>query len=144
MGDPQQRFVNSLAIGIQLQVPIFSGFRRLARVEQARVGYQQALAQQEQLEELAKAELRTLIGNLREALARLEAQNRTVEQARRGYEIARARYRQGMGSQLELQDAELLLTQAEVNRLQAVYDALVARADLDRAMGYVPDVEENR
>ncbi|MDW8285539.1 MAG: TolC family protein [Bacteroidota bacterium] len=142
MGDPQQRFVSSLAVGLQLQVPIFSGFRRIARIEQAQLGYRQARTQQEQLEELAKAELRTLIGNLREALARVEAQNRAVEQARKGYEIARARYREGTGSQLEITDAEFLLTQAEVNRLQAIYDALIARAELDRAMGYVPEIEK--
>ena len=69
-----------------------------------------------------------------EALAALLAQ--------RGFEIASAQYREGIGSQLELTDAEVALRQSEFNYAQAVYDYLVFRAQLDEAVGQVPMVDQ--
>ena len=76
-----------------------------------------------------------------EALLRARGQKLAVEQAQRGFEIASAQYREGLGSQLELTDAEVALRQSEFNYAQAVYDYLVARAQLDQATGQVPLVD---
>jgi outer membrane protein TolC len=62
-----------------------------------------------------------------------------VEQAQRGFEIASAEYRAGVGSQLQITDAELALRQSEFNYAQAVYDYLTARANVDAARGTVPE-----
>lgn len=69
-----------------------------------------------------------------------------VGQAQRGFEIASAQFREGLSSHLELTDAEVALRQSEYNYAQAVYDYLVARAQLDEAVGRVPvvDVEVDR
>jgi outer membrane protein TolC len=75
---------------------------------------------------------------LRRARERIDAQGKTVEQAQRGYSIATARYRSGAGTQLEVNDAQLALTQARVNRIQAVNDYLSASADLDQLLGRIP------
>ena len=64
-----------------------------------------------------------------------------MEQARRGYEIASAQYREGLGSRLELSDAEVALRQSEFNYAQAVYDVLAGQARLDEAAGMVPGVD---
>ena len=61
-----------------------------------------------------------------------------MEQAQRGYEIASAQFREGLGSRLELTDAEVALRQSEFNYAQAVYDALAARAAWTKAVGIVP------
>jgi outer membrane protein len=76
-----------------------------------------------------------------EALERARGQRLAVTQAARGFEIATAQYREGLGSQLELTDAEVALRQSEFNYAQAVYDYLVARAELDQATGQVPLVD---
>ena len=68
-------------------------------------------------------------------------QKRAREQAQRGYEIARAQYREGISSPLELTDAEVALRQSEFNYAQAVYDYLAARARLDEALGVSADVQ---
>ena len=47
-------------------------------------------------------------------------------------------YREGLGSQLQITDAENALRQSEFNYAQAVYDYLIARARLDTALGTVP------
>ena len=73
-----------------------------------------------------------------EARLRAQSQRLAVEQARRGFEIASAQYREGLGSQLELTDAEVALRQSEFNYAQGVFDYLSARARLDEAVGVVP------
>ena len=72
---------------------------------------------------------------------RARGQGLAVGQAQRGFEIASAQYREGLSSQLEVTDAEVALRQSEFNYAQAVYDYLVARAQLDEAMGRVPMVD---
>jgi outer membrane protein TolC len=85
--------------------------------------------------------VRTLLDQVEEARARAQAQRRAVAQARRGFEIASVQYREGIGSQLEVTDAEVALRQSEFNYAEAVYDYLAARARLDEATGMVPLTE---
>lgn len=59
--------------------------------------------------------------------------------AQKGYRIATTRFSSGSGTQVEVQDAQLALTQAMVNRIQAIYDYLVASAELDQVLGILPD-----
>ena len=66
---------------------------------------------------------------------------KAVEQAERGFEIVSAEYKEGVMGQLELTDAEVALRQSEFNYASAVYDFLVAQANLDLALGKVPMVD---
>jgi len=120
-------------------VPVFTGFSQDARVQQAKATISQSRYRLEHLERLAESELRTLADNVQEAQQRAASQRRAVEQAQRGYEIASAEYNAGMGSQLQITDAEVALRQSEFNYAQAVYDYLSARARLEAAAGIVPD-----
>jgi outer membrane protein TolC len=70
-----------------------------------------------------------------EARRRIEVQGQTVATAELGYRITRDRWKQGIASRLDVSDAELLLTQAKSNYLQAVYDYLTAGVQLDQALG---------
>jgi outer membrane protein TolC len=79
-----------------------------------------------------------------EAKKRIAVQATTVQSAERSYALTRSRRKQGIGSQLELTDAELALNQAKVNYLQAVYDYLVAVANLEKALGRAGRLPETR
>jgi outer membrane protein len=135
---PDQRLRTSVA-GVQVQVPIFSGFARNARVQQANARIHQNEYRLERLERQAASDLRTWVDNVEEAQQRAGSQRRAVEQAQRGYEIASAQYNAGLGSQLQITDAEVALRQSEFNYAQAVFDYLSARAGLEAAVGTVPD-----
>jgi outer membrane protein TolC len=124
--------------GIRIELPIFKGFSQSARMQQARAAVDQNRARLAQARDRAADELRTLVAALGEARERVASQGRAVEQARRGFEIASAEYRAGLGSQLQITDAELALRQSEFNYAQAVYDYLSARSNLDAARGTVP------
>jgi outer membrane protein len=139
MSDGQRAY--SRILGLRVSIPIFSGFRQDARIDQRRASLRQVVAQREQAFDLAQSQVRTLVENADEALDRARAQRLAVTQAGRGFEIASAQYREGLGSQLELTDAEVALRQSEFNYAQAVFDYLVARAQLDQATGQVPLVD---
>ncbi len=134
------RAYSSLA-GVRLSVPVFQGFRRDARIDQKRAALRQAETQRDLVTDQASVQIRAIVAEVDEARARAGAQAFAVEQARRGFEIASAQYREGIGSQLERTDAEVALRQSEFNYAQAVYDYLVARARLDEAVGMVPLVD---
>lgn len=128
-------------VGVQVSMPVFSGFQRPARVQQRQLAVRQVEVQQRQARVQVENQVRTLLATVVEARERAAAQRRAVEQAQRGYEIARVQFREGISSQLELSDAEGALRESEFNYAQAVYDYLMARARLDEAVGVVPRVD---
>ncbi len=134
----------NLAAGLQLSVPIFSGFRNDARLARAELERQQTQTNLENLQELIRSEISISLSNVLEAKKRIAVQATTVQSAERSYAITRSRRQQGIGSQLELTDAELSLNQAKVNYLQAVYDYLVATANLEKALGRAGRMAEER
>jgi outer membrane protein len=127
-------FIRSSQVGVQLTLNLFNGLQTSARVDQARVDLMQS---QQQLG-AARDGMMTTIQNIRfrleEAGKRIEAQSSTVEQAERGHAIATVRYQDGAGTQLEINDADLALMRARVNRIQAMYDYMVAAADLEHML----------
>jgi outer membrane protein TolC len=132
---------SSKFVGLRVSIPIFQGFSRDARIDQKRAALRGAQANASQGVQLAQSQVRTAIESVEEAYLRAQGQSLAVRQAGRGYEIASAQYQEGLGSQLELTDAEVALRQSEFNYAQAVYDYLVARAQFDDATGRVPLVD---
>jgi outer membrane protein TolC len=122
-------------VGLQVSMPLFSGMQRPARTAQHRLAIEQVRTQYALAVDQIEHQVVTLLDQVEEARARARAQRLGVQQARRGFQIATAQYREGIGSALELTDAEGALRQSEFNYAEAVYDYLVARARLDEATG---------
>lgn len=131
--------VSTAAAGVRFALSLYQGGQTDARVEQARVNYQQVEKQREVLEQNLQEQVVSIAGQMESARKRVEALQRTVEQAQRGNEIAKARYTSGAGTQLDIGDTELALYQAQINRLQAIYDFLVSKAQLANALGEVDE-----
>lgn len=140
-GENDTQRTSSAAVGVRIDVPIFSGLQRYSRVAQRQIAVRQIESQLADLRLRAASEVRARFDQVGEARARADAQKRAVGEARRGYEIASSQYREGTGSRLEVTDAENALRQAELNYARAVYDYLAARARLDLAVGQVPAVD---
>jgi outer membrane protein len=128
-------------VGVQVTLPVFSGFQRTARVQQRQVALRQAEVQQRLARVQIDNQIRTLVDGAIEARERAEAQRRAVQQAQRGYEIARRQFLEGLSSQLEVTDAEGALQESAFNYAQAVHDYFIVRAHLDEAVGVVPWVD---
>lgn len=131
------RWVKTFVLGLQLQIPIFNGFKTQSRVSQAEIGLNQAVEQKRNLTEAIKTQALSVLYRVQQAIKRIEGQNKTVKTAQEGYEIAKRRLENNVGTQLEVNDAELALRQAKLNRLQAVYDFKVAEADLETILGRI-------
>jgi outer membrane protein TolC len=129
------RWPVSSSVGLQLSLPIFSGFRTSARIEQAKIVQMQTKTRLEDLKNQVRADVEVRLSNLLEARQRIDVQSRTIAVAERSYRITRLRFREGIGSQLELTDAELQLNTAKTNYLQAVYDYLIASVELEKSVG---------
>lgn len=122
-------------VTLAVDIPIFDGLATRARVKQAKSGLNQVKLGKAQLEDGINLEVKSAYLSLQEAQALIDAQKETVQQAEESLRIANLQHENGMITTVELTDAELALTQARVNRLQALYDYTVAIARLEKAIG---------
>jgi outer membrane protein TolC len=85
------------------------------------------------------------VNNLLSARETMMANELTVEQAQKAYDIALTRYNAGAGTILELNSSQLTLTQAQLNYSQSIYDYLSAHAEYEKALGvdYAAEGEED-
>jgi len=122
-------------VGVQLAVPIFSGFSNKAKIRQAKIEKKQSVIRSENASEQLRSEVKQVVANLHETAARIQTQANVKETALLSYDMTQYRYTKGVASRLELTDAELALTAAQSNYLEAVYDYLSARIALDLITG---------
>jgi outer membrane protein len=115
-------------VGIGVRVPIFRGGALQADVLAAEARLEDARAARDAAAKLATLEARDVIERLSTAREVWRVSSGVVEQARRAYDIADVRYREGISTQLELDNARLLLRQAEGNRALAARDLEIAQA----------------
>ncbi|MBN1447253.1 MAG: TolC family protein [Bacteroidetes bacterium] len=127
-------FISTSLVGISLNLNLFNGLQTTARVDQAQVDYMKAREQFSATKDALVTGVQNIRYRLEEAQRRIESQTRTVDQAEKGYRIAVTRYQSGSGTQLEVNDADLALLQARVNRVQAIYDYTVAKSDLEQLL----------
>jgi outer membrane protein TolC len=122
-------------VGLQLSVPLFAGFSSQAKVKKASLGRQQAVLRQQHAHEQLRASVHQALAARQESFARLETASVTRETARLSYTIIQYRYKSGISARLELTDAELALSTAQSNYLEAVYDYLSAGIALNKLQG---------
>jgi len=131
--------VNSAAIGVNLSLSLFQGFQSENRVQQSKIDYLTSVEQYNQTHESLRMNLRNALERLSVAYEKVNVIEGNVDQARRGYEIAEIRYKEGIGSQMEINDANTALANANLSFLQAAYDYLDATIELEQLLGIVPD-----
>ncbi|MDH6356980.1 TolC family protein [Parabacteroides sp. PF5-9] len=122
-------------LGVSLSIPLFSGGSRLNNVRQSKVSMLQLNLQREDTERNLQLAVKQYMDNMSTCIKRFDASQKGVKQAERGYTIAQKRYETGAGTLLELNDAELAMTQAKLNFNQAIYDYMVAKSDLEKTLG---------
>jgi outer membrane protein TolC len=121
--------------GAQVVLPLFTGFSNQAKIRQAEMLQQQSGIRIEEAQQALKATVKRVIANLRETNDRVQTQSKVKETASLSYDIVQYRYEKGVASRLELTDAELALTAAQLNYLEAVFDYLGAEIELARTRG---------
>ena len=123
-------FRGNWTVGVSTQIPLFTGGRIHGDELVAQANLSEAKARLQQVREFAALDARVAMNALSQAAATWEASRGTAEQASRAYQIAEVRYREGISTQLELNDSRLLLEQATANRALAARNLQIARIKL--------------
>jgi outer membrane protein TolC len=125
----------TVLVGVSAQVPIYDFGGRGARVERARLAKETVLNQRDDLVRGIELEVTIARTDYTSATERLKARRRSRALAERIYETTQVKYREGVGSSLEVVQAEQELYTAQGNYLTALYDTLLAKEKLTQALG---------
>ena len=123
------------AYGLRLTVPIFDGLQKKYKIQQARVAYDQTANGFRLLQQQIDLERQQSNAALTNALASLRNQERNRSLAQEVVRVTKLKFEEGIGTNLEVTNAEADLKTAQTNYFNALYDAYVARVDLQRASG---------
>jgi outer membrane protein len=123
------------AIGFNVSVPVFNGHLFSARRAEAELKAQAAAEDVRDLEIRIANDVKVAWLNAQTAFRRLDVAARLLEQARRSGRLAQARYNLGLASIVELNQAQLNQTSAEIGSATARYDYQIRRAMLDFQAG---------
>jgi outer membrane protein len=118
------------AVGVNMQIPVFNGFLFSSREKEADL---RAQAEQQHLIDLRNTiakDVRTSWLNVMTAYDRLDVTNQLLKQANLALDLAQTRYKLGLGSIVELSQAQLQQTQAEIAQAQAGYEYRLASSVL--------------
>ena len=129
------QWFSNASIGVNISIPIFDGLRKKYTVQRKRVQLYTLDNQYKLLTNNLNQELLDARQALDVNLERLEVQEANLELAKEVSDITREKYREGVGSNLEVLNAEEDYKEAETNYLNALYQAIIAKVDLDRALG---------
>ena len=122
-------------VGAQISIPLFAGFSKTNQIKAIRNQRAQLDVQRDYAERGVKLQVQQSVNTLLTARETMLANELTVEQAQKAYEISYTRYSAGAGTILELNNSLLTLTQAQLNYSQAIYDYLSAHAAYEKALG---------
>ncbi|MRX46156.1 TolC family protein [Pedobacter sp. HX-22-1] len=127
----------TVVVGLQLNVPIFSGFQKANRVAQAKLELQKSNNSLFQVKNSINLEIKSSAANFRNSIASLNNQRANLNLANEILRVSKIKYEQGVGSSIEVTQAQTSLKEAENNYINALYDALVNKVNLDKASGKI-------
>jgi outer membrane protein TolC len=122
-------------IGLNINVPIFDGFARIARINKAKLQVDQISNRIEELKLTIDNEVQQALRNYNSAIITLENQRRNMELAEKVYDQTKKKYQAGIGSSTEMQSANVDLGIAQSNFIAATYDAIITKIDFLKATG---------
>lgn len=125
-------------VSVSISIPIFDGFKKRSDVRQTKVNLEQMKWQREDIVRNLNLAINNGVNNMTNYIEQIYSTKDVVVQAQKGYEISQKLYDTGMGTLIELNDAQLGLTQASLAYNQAIYNFLSSKADLDKTLGLDP------
>jgi outer membrane protein TolC len=128
---------NVWAVGLNLTVPIFSGFSTVELVKEAVSSLRAVEARENDLRLQIGKDVESAWLGVREASARIVSTEKEESAARENRALSMGRYQEGVGNIIEVTDAQSQALAAETAHIQAFYDYHTARARLDRALGKI-------
>jgi outer membrane protein len=123
--------------GVNLTLPLFTGFRIDAQAQEARLRQKAAEKQAQDLSNTIARDVRVAVLNAQTAFRRIAVADQFRKQTAQALALAQTRYKLGLSSIVELSQAQLQSTQAAVAAVNARYDYLMSMRSLDYARGHL-------
>lgn len=133
--DTKWFFIPSAVTGLSVSVPIWNGGVTKAKRERARLDVQEIDQQKRQLENAITLEVENARKQYINAQEQVSNQRRNLDLAQRIYDTSEKKYKAGIGSSLEITQAEQALYTAQKSVIDALYDFLLAKAAISKALG---------
>lgn len=130
-----QQFNPYSYVGLALSVPIFSGGSKLYGLKQAQVQLKEIELQKDYLTNSLNMQVELAIDNMNREAAQISTSKEGVAQAKKAYDIMQKSFEIGAASYLQLRDAELANTSAQLTYLQSIYNYLISSSELDMLLG---------
>lgn len=131
----REQYIFISNVGLQLNVPIFDGLQRRNRVKQAQLNVEKTNNSLQYARLGFDFQAQTAKTTLRNNLLALQNQQNNADLAYSVYDLAQRKYKEGVGSNLEVTQAQTEYLQAQSNYFQALLDVANAQTDLQRALG---------
>ena len=133
-GSEGQWFTTSL-IGLKLTVPIFDGFAKSARVKKAKLELEKTTNTLEQLKASIDNDVVQARLKITSSVVTMDNQKKNMQLAEQVYNTTKKKYEAGLGSNQEIYNAQAELKVAQNNYYAALYDAIIAKIDYQKAIG---------
>lgn len=127
----------TIYVGLSLNVPIFDGLYKKAAIQRAKLDVEQARLQRQDVQRAIDFELENARTSYQNATELLASQKRNMELAERIYKTTQIKYTEGVGSSLEVSQAEQSLYNTQSNYIQAQFDLARAIMDVKKALGKI-------
>lgn len=129
------KWFNNSLLSLNVNIPIFDGFMKRYQVEQKKIALDKVKNGQTLLKQSIDFEARQADITIKNAYATLETQKRNQDLAAEIVRVSKIKYKEGVGSNIEVINAESSFKEAQTNYFAALYDLLIAKVDLTKARG---------
>ncbi len=129
--------VGNWVAGLNLSVPIFNGFRKDYQEEEAKAGTVISESKTENIKQQIKEDVRKAVADIDANLRQLQTEATQVKYAEQLLEKAKVQYTLGVGTNLDLLDAETRLAEARFSYLKAIYYNILNGYELKQVVGDV-------
>ncbi|MEO8150983.1 MAG: TolC family protein [Bacteroidia bacterium] len=132
-----KRWYWNSVVGIKVSMPIFDGGQRHYKIMQEKANLDKIVNNENNLQQAFILEYNTAKRNFTNSLSSFEFQKKNRKLAEDIVRVTKIKYEQGVGSNLEVVDAESKSREADSNFFTAMYEALISKIDLDKSMGNI-------
>ncbi len=129
------RWYSYSVFGVSLSVPIFSGLQRTFKIQQEKLMLQKIENGERQLRSQIDVEIKDALSKYMSSMETLKWQKENMDLSAKIARVTSLKYSEGVGSNIEVVEAESSLRESQVNYYNALFDAILARIDLTKALG---------
>lgn len=123
------------SIGLSLNWNLFTGLQRRYQIQQEKISLEKLNNGIANYETLINVEVQNTQLALQNAIQKVQVQRENMELANKVFRVTQIKYEEGVGSNLEVVEADTSLKEAQTNYYNALYDAIIAKIDLQKALG---------